>query len=456
MKILREQNLEHAQRRLRVGDAPGAARLAGEALAEAPHLCRARLVAARAQLRLGQPDDALRSLDAVDWYAEHSTDRTRLAARVVRAGALAQLDRTDEAIDELRAVLNDRPNHRGAALRLAALLLDSDRPDEAVAVLEHARHRRGTDRAAMRLLAEACERTGRDDRGLSLRRRLYREGERGPTAVRRIARLCVHADRIAEAFTAFDALHDKSAFDTDAAHEAADLAIEVGDTRRAMRYLDAALSIDPNDVFAAQRIAQLHLSCGRFADAARCYWRLSRRDDDDGRGLGGLIITALCAVRYGVADRCIERYAAAFDMETRRTQMTELWLAATPGRLLEADDTTDESADSSDIFAVLVADAGRTIDRELSRHPDYADLHFHRAVCRGSLGDADGETESLDAALSINAGYVAAGRRRIARALRDGDVAEAHRVLNDLGERRDAAELADLSAEIADYERRAA
>lgn len=456
MKILREQNLEHAQRRLRVGDAPGAARLADEALTEAPHLCRARLVAARAQLRLGQPHEALRSLDAVDWYADHAAPRTRLAARVVRAGALAQLDRTDEAIGELQAVLNNRPNHRGTALRLAALLLDSDRPDEAVAVLEHKRHRRGSDRASMRLLAEACERTGCYDRALTLRRRLYREGERGATAVRRIARLCVHADRIAEALTAFDALHDKVAFDTDAAHEASDLAERIGDTCRAMRYLEAALSIDTHDVRAAQRIAQLHLSCGRFADAARCYWRLSRREDDNGRGLGGLIITALCAGRYAMADRCLERYAVSYDTATRRAQMTELWLTATPGRLLNADDSLKESSDSRDVFAVLVADAGRTIDRELSRHPDYADLHFHRAVCRGSLGDTDGETESLDAALAINGGYVAAGCRRIDRALREGDVAKARRILTGLGERRSAEELSELSAKIAEYERHAA
>lgn len=456
MSVDREQLVERAMRRLRIGDAAGADRLTAEALSTAPHHRGARLVAARAQLRLGRPDEALRSLDAVDWYTEDTDDRFRIAARIVRAGALAQLDRTDHAIAELRSVLDRRPAHRGASLRLAALLLETDQPSEAAEVLERARHRRGTDRPSIRMLAEACERTGRYDRALALRRRLYRGGDRGRGAVVRIARLFVAADRIAEAFDAYDAVFERRKMNTETAHEAADLALRIGDTARAHRYLDAAIRFDPDDTRAAGRIAELYLSCGRFADAARCYWRLSRREDDDGRGLGGLIVTALCAGRYAMADRCLARYADRYDAATRRSQMTALWLAATPGRLLETEAQSAEPMQSRDVFALLVADAGRTLDRELSRHPDYADLHFHRAACRAALGDASGEAASLDAALSINPGYLRAGRRRIKSALRDGEAATARRVLDGLSERRDRAELADEEAKIAASESRAA
>ena len=443
-----DRRLEEAERRLNAGDAAESARQVGRIVAEHPDLLRARLLQARALLGAGEPAEALATLNAADWY--HQVDQAvggivddRVTAAMLRAKALANLDRVEDACAALHHVLEARPSNREARRRLAMLLVQSGQNDQAEVHLRKLLASWPNDIAGLRLFTNVCEAAGRCEQALEAWHRLCRvqQHERrtlaeaegaapgDPTvdqaAALRTARLQRKAGRLNEAAVTYAALIGDDPDDPEVACEAADLAVELGDDDAAVKYLLAALKGTPDHADALRRLAKQDMRCGRFAQAGRTWWRLSRRPCADGRALAGLAVCALTLGRDAFAERILRRLRTTHSRIERRELMAEMWRLATPGRLLNTLCYDEATGPGPTILTQLVDEAEQTLTAHADQHDAYADLHYHTAMCRRRLGDWTGAAESLDRALDLNGGYLAAGRLKVEMLLADRDPAAA-------------------------------
>jgi len=413
--------IDRAARLLTIGDATAAAKLATQAVRLAPGHDRARLVHAEAMLAINNPDEALHTLSAAGWYdASGETEAIRpadLAARhVLRAEAHQRLGHPDEAAELLiEAVALDPSNHR-AVRRLAALRIEQGKPREAIESLKRIADPPAINAHTLRLFAEAYEAAGDEHTALRYYRQVTARRD-DPTidlvAIQlRIARLLTRTDHIADAQLVYDNLLRQHPEDIDLHIEAADLAVRIGDDARAVKLLAAALEVEPDHPRAATRLADQHMRAGRFKSAARLWHRLRTADPSRIAAHAGLIVCALCDERRRLADRLLEDFRERFDASARQTALSRAWRIAIPGRMLNQPSPRAESP-RANVLTTLLADAAQTLDRAAEQHPDHADVHYHRAVCREAMGQHDAAEAGYHQALSINPGYLDAARRRI-------------------------------------------
>ena len=450
--------LDRAARLMTLGDAPAAAALTRQSVRLEPSHDRARLLHAQALLATGKPLEAVRALNAAAWYDQAadklSIDPADLSERlVVRAAAQHQLGEPHKAARALHDAVDLSPRHNTAIRRLAALLIEQGRADDAIEYLLCIHNDASPDPALLRMLAEAYESAERIDDALRCYEQLAADEANDPTldpaALQlRIARLMRRVDRIADARVYYDALIARHDDDIELRLEAANLAIEHGDDVRARHLLEQTLRIDADHPAARTALAEQHMRCGRFEPAARCWHRLARAHRDRPDAVAGLIVCAINCCRHSLAERLLADFRHRFTAAQQHAALTRAWRLSIPGQLLNRPTVSDRSA-PLDVLAGVTADAARTLGQVIEEHPDHADLHYHLAVCCTQLGQHERAAASLDRALALNGGYLAAARRRIddlmTRRQRDAAVALLAAVLE---HKPDTRELADLQAAV--------
>jgi tetratricopeptide (TPR) repeat protein len=454
-----DRRLERAARLLAVGDAAAACDLAADVSRAQPDHLRARALHARCLLALHRPSEALAAIDAAHWVmqSEDQFDPRTIGATllVLRSEALGRLGRTEQATETLEQALRANPRHPVALRRLASACLDNGSPERAIRLLKRLLARRPNHAPAWRMLAQSYEAINCPDLAAGIYEQLdqrCRTEAPNSTARRarlwRIARLHRQAQRYPEAAVALERLLELDPHDAELATEAARIAVELGEDRDVLRYCRLALTGRPDHVPARVILAEQHLRAGRFASAGYEWWRLLRRSRDHAtQATAGLIVAATCAERWALADRLIAELSQTASSEDRHRHLSHLWQLATPGTLLRDVRRGAKANDHSRVLPALLADASDTLEEHLAQHPDHADRHYHLAACRRALGDSDGAAVSLDRALRINCGYVAAARQRVELLLGEANLAAAEQVVRALAETRGEEDLSwlDLS-----------
>lgn len=173
--------------RLMAHDAEAALKLAAEAIV-AEEGVDARLLKARAHLRLGEVDDALVDLRVGAALAPHDA-----RPRAWEGLAQVQAGRLGLAVQAFEAAVQADPSHRGAAWHLAAAHSRLGRPSAAAQVLEGMLRRDPEDAAAWVAWADVAEVLG--ELGTALAR--YRAAEaRAALSASAKARMATLAERL--------------------------------------------------------------------------------------------------------------------------------------------------------------------------------------------------------------------------------------------------------------------
>ncbi|MAE60902.1 MAG: hypothetical protein CMJ49_06030 [Planctomycetaceae bacterium] len=444
LKIKQHAQLNEAQRKLADGDADAALDIAAAMLNDDPAHHAARRLQINALLQLHQPAAALDAIDTLHWYtcdtpnAEAVDPAHLIEIHQSRADALIQLDRFTEAIDTLQQLLSLTPADHEARRRLAALHHDTRdhaaAADHLCAILAD----NPRDHAAAALLAQVHEATGQWEQALQLHDQLdarraieHRDAadmarETDPNTAElahqlHLARLRRRAQRTAEARETYEHLA-AYADDPSITREAADVAIEIGDEAGAHAHLHAALARDPNDPHARARLAEQHMRCGRFSDAAPLWWQIHNDHPDDRRAMAGLIVCAIIDRRFGFAQRIHDRYTRLDQPQQRRTTIARMWQVATPGILFDQLIQDEPAAPPLDILDSLLTGAQTTLAHAAAEQPGHADLHYQLGLCQSELGDDQSAADHFDHALSINPAYHAAGRARIEQLIHTGQL----------------------------------
>jgi tetratricopeptide (TPR) repeat protein len=248
---------------------------------------------------------------------------------------------------------------------------------------------------ARRAYGRAMIESGRLDRALDVARRLRQEG------------------LIADAESLYTLLVDRAPVDASMLCEAAGLFLDTGAESDAERCLQAALNVDPTRREAASMLARLMTGAGRFEEALRWWSKMFRVDHRDTEAAAGALACAACLGRGRMADRMGEHLRLLMPVDRRQELMGGVWRLALKGRLRRRAVGGDRVDAARDTLSVMLAEAADGFEAQLTEHPDYADLHYHLAVCREGVGREEAAARLLDQALSINPGYVDALRLRV-------------------------------------------
>lgn len=412
--------LDQARRDMDLGDAGAACGLASRVLRQQPDHIEARLVHAEALIELNRPEEAIASLDALELYLRDPQGQPQINRRMegllLRAEALGRLKQLTESGQVLSDVLDAQPTHPRALRRLANLLMSLKRYDQAIAVIKKLRTLQPADVQLLRMLAEAYERIDCADLALGIYEQLdalHDAQASAPAGQLRQARLRRAARQLRHAADAYAQLMREEPEDAQLACEAAELSIELGDDAAATKYLDLALRQRPRHEQAMTMLAEQHMRCGRFAAAGRLWWRLWRADPTRASAMAGLVVCALCVNHNELAERAAGQLARLERTTGRRALLVKMWQLAVPGRLIQHMWQRAGCREHDQALDCLLDEAAETFESQINRKPDYADLHYHLAVCQRELGHDDLAAESLDRALHINSDYTAAIRQRV-------------------------------------------
>jgi tetratricopeptide (TPR) repeat protein len=395
-----------ARRLLRAGDVGGALLALQQAVELAPDHPAVRRLMARAQLAANQPAEALATLNALHLRGQGHHADARLA---------------------LESLLHLRPGDRRATLRLAGLLIECKQTDQAVTLLCGHLHTQPADRAARRLLMQAHQARGDFEAAMRLLddQPLPMDGD--GMLIR--ARLARKAGRCGQAMDLYHAALRTTDDDAAIHLEAAELAQSVGDDEAETRWLKRAAESEPRSAEARRRQAMAHMRQGRFTAAGAAWRALERIGGAEAEAMCGLAVCALCADRPALAQRLMLRLAERVDAAEQRRWMARMWSAAASGRVAQAMIRPSPRETAGDPLSVLLAGAEAAFTRRVRELPNHADLHYHQGVCRMESGHTRAAAESLDAALRLNRGYVAAARRRLRLLIDEQDEAGARAVV---------------------------
>lgn len=445
--------LNQADRLMAAGNACGAYELASRVVHDEPGHVRGRVAEAVALLQMGREDEALVTLDAAEMYAgtieanaettgadvDDEMIRTR---QLLRAEILGRMGRNDDAAEVLKGVLEIYGQDREAMAALATLELDMGLGEEAVKLLKGLVEMCPNDRQLCRDLAEAYEITGRTEKAILVYEEMggcdvcWEEtilvGDRAVMGLRR-ARLYRDAGRLCDAARVYGALIAGDASDdVQVACEAAAVAVEMGDDLCVMRYLENALSVSPGDRTAMRMLAEEHMRCGRFVQSGMAWWRLWRMDESDGDVLAGLIVCAMVAKRDRLADRMMAKLSEMLGIVERRRVLGRMWEEAVGGELLDDIIWRRQQPKSVEVLSRLLDETAGGIGQHIEEHSDRADMHYHLAMCYAGTDELESAAKSLDHALRINGGYVAAARMRVELLLGDKNYVAAGAVIESL------------------------
>lgn len=430
-----------ARRLLEAGDAAGAAKRAAAAVQIDPGDAWARTVHAEALLATGESGAALAALNAADWYDAADTKRNTpdalLAERLtLRATAWLRQGNAVAARRWLLEATKLNASDRHIARKLAALQIEADDASRAAAQLRELMARHGEDAATWRLVAEAHEAAGEPAAAIEAYDKIaaFAEAMHFDTLTHtlRLARLHRRAGRFADAMALYRKLLAESHDAAGIAREAGELAVEIGDDAAAKSYFQQAIDAEPDEPSAPFELAQQHTRCGRLEKAVPLWRRLLERDEsgERARAAAGLIMSAAGVGRHRFADRMLERLRAWTKPGERVRLLAEAWRESVPGRLLRDMRDNHDTSERLDALEALLRDASDTLQRAAADRPDHADLHYHFAVCQSALGQEGVADASLDRALRLNAGYLAAARRRLRGLIERRHLAAAHALLD--------------------------
>jgi tetratricopeptide (TPR) repeat protein len=396
-----DQQLQARQSLDRASHALGA-NMTERVLLNNPGDLTARVIEARAKLAMCRPDEALDSLEAAFAYSQY--DGPRADADMLRAEALLQCDYDDLAatqIDHLRRRFPDDVRcHRLAA----ELAIKQQRHGDAIAALKQIVRLEPSNTAARGLLARYI---ADDDPNAAFD---WLEHNAHDAARRlELARLCRRVDRLADAEAHYAALLETHVDDAHLWREAAQVAMLIGHDAAAVNRLNHAVAVsDAGDNTALHALATAHMQAGRFAPAARCWWRATRRDDMDVRAWAGLMICCHCRDRVKPARRAATKLEKHSSKSERRRILAELWQHAAGGRVIAQTVGASEGHEHHAAFNRLLHRAAKVLGDQLEEHSRRADTHYHRAVCLAALGLKEDADAHLTEALAINPDYEAA------------------------------------------------
>ncbi|MHB1158158.1 MAG: tetratricopeptide repeat protein [Phycisphaerales bacterium] len=435
-----------ARRLADAGQSRQAASLCDALLRANPGCVETRLLAAACRLAVAQPGEALDHLDAAAWYLQAKlrhdpssglAGNPHIEQLLLRGKALMQLQRPDDAITVWRQITRVAPRHPAALRLIAAALEQLGRHDQAIACLEHLLLTMRTgparfddaahDIADLQHLADLCERDHQPARAITLLER-YRLADE-PAMQIRMVRLLRQADRKHEALDRLTRLCGQHPDDLSLAMLAAELAGQLGHEQIMVRHAHRLPAADPAR---AAALAAHHHRCGRFAQAGRLWWRLTRQSPSDApRALACLAVCATLLGRDRLAARAARLLHHAADAAQRQAHLADAWLAATPGRLiLQQQGDELQGLEQPSVLAMLLHEACSTLEQKAELRPGYADLHHHLAVCHRHLGRRDHAAINSERALRINGGYTQAALCRAEMLLEDGTPEAALAVLN--------------------------
>jgi tetratricopeptide (TPR) repeat protein len=442
--------VDHARRQIELENSGSACQLACRVLRIDPSDRVARLIHAEALLMLDRPAEALASLDAAELYAQEDADDEEAAAERLLLRALAErgqgrMNACREAVEQVLARCPRKPR---LLERLGTLLISIGESARAITVIDKLLELRPADPDALRLAADAREAADQPEQALAIYEQMDRlragTGDSADQVERlRLARLRYRASQLAEASVAYDRLVEESD-DPDLACEAGAVAVELGDDRRATTYLGKALQQRPRHDQALRMLAEQHMRCGRFAPAGRAWFRMLRMNPTDSRASAGLVVCAHCMQRTRLARRIEKRYRDSGRIDDHRRRAAQMWLSATPGRLLGRLWQPDLRSGHSGPLMTLLQESADAIAGELEGHREYADLHYHLSICHEMLHRPAEAGASLSHALHINRSYTQATRRKVLQLLRQQSHDAARAVLN-APEVRKNRELLDLA-----------
>ena len=164
-----------------------------------PGFLPAQLILARAEDELGDPVSATQRVEALGEAAVRVPDAARDRVRAAR-----RLDRSDEAVQRLQALLAARPGDGSSLALLAELLADQGQVEGAVDALRRALQLSPTDNGLRLRLAELLSSNGRVDEGVALFRQAEALCPDEPEVYERKGRSLLYAGRKDAALEAFE------------------------------------------------------------------------------------------------------------------------------------------------------------------------------------------------------------------------------------------------------------
>ena len=117
-------------------------------------------------LEAGKPDESLRCLDELDVYALETDDRIEWAS--LRAWALSEMGRDEEALDTLDPLLEEFPKSARLLGTLGVVLSNTDDLEDARDALEEAIDLNPDDEVSLANLGLVCEKLRDYERALEL------------------------------------------------------------------------------------------------------------------------------------------------------------------------------------------------------------------------------------------------------------------------------------------------
>lgn len=315
------------QARAETGDHTAAATAFERAVEQKPDNIEARLALAQAYDRLFEPDRALETLEQARRFAPRD-------ARVFRALAdyYATQGRLDDAIALRRDWATRRPDDTANRRAIVALLAADQRGDEALSEVKALIDERGMSRPLAVLLAQVHRRNGDPERGLDTLTS-YVSGlgdEAGPDDHRAVARYLAAIGRVDAAVDRFrtaTAMAEASRpGDTSIHRELGDTLFNTGRFEQAAEVYQRIHAIEPEDATTRLRLAETLVRLNR-GDEARA---LLGEAPQEGTSL---VLLAMAAQQAGdheqarrLADRAIED-----NPDHREARLLRARLAASSG-----------------------------------------------------------------------------------------------------------------------------
>jgi tetratricopeptide (TPR) repeat protein len=377
-----------------------------EALRQDPHSAEARLLEARIRLRRHEPRLALGALDQkfLEQPADDAAASPPPELAMLRAHAMAGAGQIEAALGAMRQLAGDYPDDVTIQRALVGLLLHHDQDHEAAEVLGRVVRLDPDDRAAARLRSDLL---AAEDPEAALATLGPINGEHRWRA----ARLCVACGRLAEAEEHYAGLLDRAAsadrVRAQVRLEAAAVAESRGDHAVALERLEPVCHAPTTDAAARGRAwrdrGRLLLQGGRWAEAGRAYHRATRIEARDAAAWAGLVTAAERAGRERLAQRADRHLRPLVSRVERRRCLSRLFPHAVNVGTLERPPAADTSP-----LQQMLNDASAVMRKVAEKHPDRADVHYHRAVCDAGRGEVADAAASLDVAVQINPRYAAA------------------------------------------------
>ncbi len=454
------QELDLARTALAAGQIDDALHRLGRALRADPGLIEARLIEAKAHLARNDATQALTALDCHDLYVLERRNQPEVA--MLRAQALVRSGQHNLAQPLLEKLTAEFPDDTRPHEMLAAMSLRLGLTAQAITHHRELVRLRPQSREDRQALAKLLE---NDDPQAAIDLLIQTPRQHIDAPLRLwLADLYHRTGRARDAEDTFATLLASEIHDAPLWRQAGILADQAGADSLALRRLTRAAGIEskrrpkgkttpqPNPL-SLEALALVHLHAGRFAQAGRCYWRITRhattvetpsskseirnQKSEIPQAWAGLAVSALASNHLSLAQRASQQLAEHAPSDQARQLLAGLWQHAAVGRAIlyacqaaaaAAIDTNSTVSPDSEMGIASTAPATQqppatppacslhdllnravaTLQAQALIHPNRADTQYHLAQCHVALGNANEASQAAHAALAINPNYAAA------------------------------------------------